>query len=114
MEGLKFRRICIASCISASQRLGSVARLGNVEAVRWIMKDATGKKEKVKIAERPHPNRDVRAKADVTVQFYPDENGRYDGRFVISSRKDIRLDRVAAALREADLRVKEVEITDAV
>lgn len=73
---------------SEAARFGAVTRLGN-----------DGYK-------RPFQGRQRRPKADVIVQFYG------PGRFLIYRRgDDVSLDRVAAAVREADLRKRGVNVT---
>jgi hypothetical protein len=97
VEGKKRRKVAVLFGRSESQRFGAVARRGNCEPYDWKSRKATG--------TRPQPRQPHRPKADVVIQMY----GR--GLFVISSVNGIRLDRVAMALREADLRKQNVEIT---
>jgi hypothetical protein len=84
--GVTNQRMSLAYGKSASTRFGAVTRLGNM-----------GKRP-------PHEGKPRRPKADITIQFYG------EGRFVIAT-KGLELDRVAAALREADLRKRGVNVT---
>lgn len=109
VDGKKSRRVTVVFGCSESQRFGAVARRGNTEPGTWAKVEGQGKKKAWQVTgTRPEPRQPRRAKADVVIQMY----GR--GLFVISSVNGIRLDRVAAALREADLLRQEVEITDKV
>ncbi len=85
-QGQASKRLALAFGRSASTRFGMVTRLGN-----------EGRRP-------PHEGCPRRPKADVTIQFYG------DGRFVIATR-GLELDRVAVALREADLRKRGVNVT---
>lgn len=82
-EGVAYETVTIAYGRSASTRFGAVTRFGNAGQVQG----------------RPRRN-----KADVTIQF----SG--DGHFVIST-KGITLERVAKAIREADLKRRGVRLT---
>ncbi len=109
VEGKKTRKVMVVFGRSESQRFGAVARRGNTESGTWVKEAGQGKKKSWKVTgPRPQPQQPKRAKGDVIIQMY----GR--GLFVISSVNGIRLDRVAMAIREADLRRQGVEITEQV
>ena len=108
VEGKQYRTIAVLSGRSESQRFGAVARRGNTEQVCWRKIAGSMRREREVVAPRPDQARLERPKADVVIQMY----GR--GKFVISSTNGIRLDRVAMALREADLRRQDVDITNEV
>lgn len=82
------RQITVACGHSASTRYGAVTRLGN-----------EGRRDKL-----PHPGKPRRAKADVTIQFYD------EGHFIIAT-KGIELDKVARAVRRADLMRRGVKLS---
>jgi hypothetical protein len=87
-QGVAYEHLTMAVGRSPSTRFGAVTRLGNDRY-------------------RPaHPGKAPRAKADVTVQFYD------QGSFVIST-KGLRIERVAQAIRETDLRRRGVSLTEA-
>lgn len=82
-DGVAYETVTIAFGRSASTRFGAVTRFGNAGQVQG----------------RPRRN-----KADVTIQFSD------DGKFVIST-KGITLERVAKAIREADLKRRGARLT---
>ncbi len=84
------RQITVACGHSASSRYGAVTRLGN-----------EGRQDKL-----PHPGKQRRPKADVTIQF------RDAGHFIIAT-KGIELEKVAKAVRRADLMRQGVKLSAA-
>jgi len=82
------RRITVVCGQSASSRYGAVTRLGN-----------EGRQGKM-----PHQGKPPRPKADVTIQFHD------EGHFIIAT-KGIELDKVARAVRRADLMRQGVALT---
>ncbi|HTM68679.1 MAG TPA: hypothetical protein VL426_05245 [Candidatus Binatia bacterium] len=82
-EGVAYQTVTVAYGRSASTRYGAVTRFGN---------------------SGENPAKPRRNKAEVTIQF----SGK--GKFIIST-KGIHLDRVAKAIREADLRRRGVNLT---
>ncbi len=84
------RQITVACGHSVSSRYGAVTRLGN-----------DGQRDKL-----PHPGKPRRPKADVTIQF------RDAGHFIVAT-KGIELEKVAKAVRRADLMRQGVKLSAA-
>lgn len=84
-DGVAVQTVTLAYGRSAATRFGAVTRFGN---------------------QGNDPERPIRNKADITIQFSD------KGKFIIST-KGILLDRVAKAIREADLRRRGVNLTSA-